>query len=137
LYHDNQIEENTLWKNEINKLIDDLEKKKRAYTEMRAWWELDHEEFVEIKNWITNEIIDLKERSKEINRLDSKILESLSNSVELLVNLYESYKLMNESDKLQLIDIILVELVVNKEKVAFIKEKPLFQFIRKCVNVNW
>jgi hypothetical protein len=104
---------------------------------MRAWWELDHKEFIEIKNWITNEIINLKERSKEINRLDSEILESLSNSVELLVNLYDSYKLMNESDKLKLIDIILVELVIDKEKVAFIKEKPLFQFIRKCLNVNW
>jgi hypothetical protein len=57
--------------------------------------------------------------------------------VELLVNLSESYKTMNESDKLYLINIILVELVVDKEKTAFIKEKPLFQFIRKCLNPIW
>lgn len=137
LYHNSQIEENIAWKDTIHKTIKKLEARKRTYTEMRASWELDHDEFIEFKNNLTNEIIDLKEKSKEINRLDSEILENLSNSVELLVNLSESYKSMNESDKLYLINTILVELVIDKEKTAFIKEKPLFQFIRKCLNPIW
>ena len=73
------------------------------------------------------------QRMKSVDRLDDKILQNLSNSVELLVNLYGSWKLMSDSDKLHFIDLLLVELKIerkNEKLMAYIKEEPLFQWIR-------
>ena len=135
-YHYNKIEENYNGKKEMQKLIDKLETKKRTYSDMRANGELTHDEFIEIKNWITNEIIDLRNRSNEIERLDEEILWKLSGSVELLVNLSSKRKWLNNDQKLTFINCMLVELVINKEKKAFISEKPLFEFIRKTKNCH-
>jgi hypothetical protein len=80
---------------------------------------------------------DMRDRIKSIDRLDDKNLENLSNSVELLVNLSQSRKSSNESKKLYLINLILVELKIEKKNdqlVAYVKENPLFELIRDFNN---
>ncbi len=114
----------------MQKTINNLEIKQRWYIDMRANWELKHNEFIELKNWITNEIINLRNRLNEIQRLDQEILSKMSYWVELLVNLSDKRKTLNNGDKLSIIDTLIMELVIDKEKMAFIREKPLFQFIR-------
>lgn len=123
--------------NLINEKITVLEDKKKLYIEMRALWELNHEEFIEYKNWVTSEILDLKQRSKEISLNDSDILEYFSKLMELAESLNLNYKTMNDSHKLEFIKNTLMELKIDKEKRLFLEEKPLFKFIRKCNSGNW
>jgi len=136
-YHQSQINKNKQGKEKIEKLILELERKKQNYIDMRASWELGHEEFVELKNNLVNEILDLKERSKELTRADNEIMEDLTKSVELVKSLSQSYKSLDKSHKLQIINLILVELIIDKEKRLYIKEKPLFQFIKNLNNHKW
>ena len=75
----------------------------------------------------------MRERMKSIDRLDDKTLENLSKSVELLVNLSQSWKMKSDPEKLHFIDFLLVELKIVKkdgELTAYIKENPLFELIR-------
>ena len=136
-YHNKLISDSKESKVFINEKIEELEQKKSWYIEMRASWELEHEEFVWLKNWITNEIVDLKQRSKEISQNDGKVLEDLSNGVELMKSFWNSYKLKTDEEKLSIMKNLVVELKLDNQKRLYIKENNLFQFVKTSNFENW
>lgn len=104
---------------------------------MRAKNELTHEEFLEKKNKIINEIIENRERLKSIDKLSGEIMEKVSILFELLNNLSKKAKDLDEMSIALLSELIIAELKIDKEKRLYIAEKPLFLYIKNFNNVKW
>lgn len=121
----------------LNKKISELEFLKDWITEMRAKNELTHEEFLEKKNKIINEIIENRERLKSIDKLSGEIMEKVSILFELLNNLSKKAKDLDEMSIALLSELIIAELKIDKEKRLYIAEKPLFLYIKNFNNVKW
>ena len=136
-YHWMLQDKNLTAQENINKIISDLEKTKEWFTIMRANNELTHEEYLEKKNKIVEEIISNRERLKDIDRLSGEIMTKVSNFVELLSNLSIKGKTLDTETLALLGNLIFAELKIDHEKRLHIAEKPLFQLIKSFKNVNW
>ena len=104
---------------------------------MRRNDELTAEEFLQDKNRILNEIEDLQNKLIGLNRKHGELIENLEKMVELFVNLEQERKKLDIDKKLNIINNIVVELKVDKEKRLHIEEEPLFEAFRMYNCNKW
>ncbi len=121
----------------IRKKISSLENEFEWAKKMRRNEELTAEEFLQDKNRILNEIEDLQNKLINLNRKHWELLENLEKMVELFVNLEQERKKLDTNKKLNIINNIVVELKVDKEKRLHIEEEPLFEAFRMYNCNKW
>ena len=88
-----------------------------------------------------NEIILEKEKIKEelskIHILDKVIIDEAFEMVELLVNLNKKRESSSDSQKLQIIRIIVVELFIDTKKQLYVQENELFELVKFLDGLCW
>ena len=129
-YHEHQILNNKEIKNKLTKESEKLEKEKKELIKMRRNWELTTEEFLDEKNILTNNIIEIHNEIQKAHLHDDNILEDMNNRLELLVSLSQSWKAYTEHQKVHFISNMCLELFVSKEKSLYIREKSLYKAIK-------
>lgn len=95
--------------------------------DLRIHGELSAEDFSRKQKEYTEKAVQLNEQLEEIIAEDDSILESISNSVELLGNLINYWKNGDRYTKSLIIKMIAVELFVDTEKRLYIKENAVFE----------
>ena len=104
---------------------------------MRSVGEITSEELIELKNNLTNELIDLNEKIQELNKKDDVLISNLDKTVELLVELQYKRKFLSKEQKLDTINYMVVELLIDDKKELHIVENSLFKALRKANCLNW
>lgn len=97
--------------------------------------EISSEKLVELKNWIFNELMNINDELIKLDQKDDVLFSNLDNIVELLVELYENRKNYSYEKKLQIINLMVFELVIDDNKRLWIVENQLFKAFCKF-NVN-
>ena len=105
--------------------------------DLRAHGELSAEDFSRKQKEYTEKAVQLNEQLEKIIAEDDSILESISNSVELLSNLLQYWKTADRYAKSLIIKMISVELFVDTEKRLYIKENAVFEGLRNLNNYVW
>ena len=95
--------------------------------DLRIHGELSAEDFARKQKEYTEKAVQLNEQLQKIVAEDDSILESISNSVELLGNLIKYWKNGDRYIKSLIIKMIVVELFVDTEKRLIIKENAVFE----------
>ena len=95
--------------------------------DLRIHGELSAEDFSRKQKEYTEKAVQLNEQLQKIVAEDDSILESISNSVELLGNLINYWKNGDRYTKSLIIKMIAVELFVDTEKRLYIKENAVFE----------
>lgn len=95
--------------------------------DLRIHEELSAEDFSRKQKEYTEKAVQLNEQLQKIVAEDDSILESISNSVELLGNLINYWKNGDRYTKSLIIKMISVELFVDTEKRLYIKENAVFE----------
>jgi len=115
----------------------ELQKQKSSLIQMRSVGEITSEELIELKNNLTNELIDLNEKIQELNKKDDVLISNLDKTVELLVELQYKRKLLSKEQKLDTINYMVVELLIDDKKGLHIVENSLFKALRKGNCLKW
>ena len=105
--------------------------------DLRIHGELSAEDFARKQKEYTEKAVQLNEQLQKIVAEDDSILESISNSVELLGNLIKYWKNGDRYIKSLIIKMIVVELFVDTEKRLIIKENAVFEWLRNLTNCEW
>lgn len=105
--------------------------------DLRIHGELSAEDFSRKQKEYTEKAVQLNEQLEKIIAEDDSILESISNSVELLSNLLQYWKTADRYAKSLIIKMISVELFVDTEKRLYIKENAVFEGLRNLNNYVW
>lgn len=129
-YHKQKIEDNDKVKHKLQKEITKLECKKKWLITMRQNGELTSEEFMEEKNTIINNIVEINEEIQKMNIKDENIINEINNRLELLVCLSQSWKTFNENKKVHIISNICLELFVDSQKCLYIHENSFFKGVK-------
>ncbi len=122
---------------EIDSKIKKLREKKDKLLDLRIGWEIEKEIYTEKNNSIVLEIEELESRKKELE--NNNIKEKLKIFLELLENLTESYKRVNEEWKSIIIKNLILELFINNKKELSYAENSLLNslfLLKKLYNYN-
>ncbi len=94
---------------------------------MRASNEISWEEFITMKNELTQEIESFQSEISKLSQKNEQILIDFNKMVELLFHSIDERKNYDDKKKTFLLSLILVELKIDNEKRLYIEEKPLFK----------
>lgn len=136
-YHLKEIDINDKKRKTYQKREKELQKQKSSLIQMRSVGEITSEELIELKNNLTNELIDLNEKIQELNKKDDVLISNLDKTVELLVELQYKRKLLSKEQKLDTINYMVVELLIDDKKGLHIVENSLFKALRKGNCLKW
>ena len=129
-YYKNQIEtvekEKKFTASELTKLKNQID----SLLDLRISWELSAELFKEKQKEYTNYQNELTNRLNNAAAMDDSILTTLSEAVELFSNLDVVWKNADPNKKLRIIKCIAVELFIDSDKMVYIKEKEVFEWLR-------
>ncbi len=104
---------------------------------MRASNEISWEEFIKIKNDLTQEIEWFKIEISKLSQKNEQILIDFNKMVELLFCSIDNWKSYDDKKKTYLLSLILVELKIDNQKRLYIVEKPLFKALNILNSALW
>ena len=136
-FYSEKITYNKKKRDSLNKRLSTLQNEKSSLIKMRSGWEITAEEFIEMKNTLINDISDIKDQIIKLDNHDDDILDSFQNMVELLVDLSVKRKTMSPSQKVSIINNIVVELKIDNQKRLYVQENPFFKALQKVNYHKW
>ena len=136
-YHLWEIDRNETKRTAFKNREQSLQKEKSSLIKMRSLGEITSEELIELKNNLTNELVDINEQLQELDKKDDVLISNLNKTVELFVELSNKRKLLSKEQKLEIIKYMVVELQIDNQKRLHIVENSLFKAFRKLNCHNW
>lgn len=100
-------------------------------------WTISDEKYKDENNEIIIDQENIEEEISKLNNLNIIIIDEAKELVELLINLKDERKNANNSKKVQLIRLIVVELLVDTKKQLYIQENELFEYIKVLNGLLW
>ena len=117
--------------------IKELNKKSERLFDLVLKWTISDEKYKEENNQIVIDQEKIEDELLKLNKLDLMIIDEAKELVELLIDLNNKRKNLNNNWKAKIIKLIVVELFIDTKKQLYIQENELFETIKVLNGSDW